>query len=67
MKNIVAQYVRALALVAVAALTSVSASAPAQAAGDLLVAPTRIVLDGRRGAEVILNNIGSEEATYRIS
>ena len=32
-----------------------------------MVAPTRIVLDGRRGAEVILNNIGSEEATYRIS
>ena len=26
--------------------------------GDLLVAPTRIVLDGRKGAEVILNNIG---------
>jgi len=25
--------------------------------GDLLVAPTRIVLDGRRGAEIILNNI----------
>ncbi len=42
-------------------------SAPAQAAGDLLVAPTRIVLDGKRSAEVILNNIGSEEATYRIS
>lgn len=41
--------------------------APAQAAGDLLVAPTRIVLDGKRGTEVILNNIGNEEATYRIS
>ena len=67
MKNIVAQNVRALALVAVAALAGVGASTPAQAAGDLLVAPTRIVLDGRRGAEVILNNIGSEEATYRIS
>lgn len=38
-----------------------------QAAGDLLVAPTRVVLDGRRGTEVFLNNIGSEEATYRIS
>ena len=35
--------------------------------GDLLVAPTRIVLDGRRGTEVILNNIGDETATYRIS
>ncbi|MEP3225287.1 MAG: molecular chaperone [Parasphingorhabdus sp.] len=40
---------------------------PAHAAGDLLVAPTRIVLDGQRGTEVILNNIGSETATYRIS
>ena len=41
---------------------------PAQAGvGDLLVAPTRIVLDGRRGTEVILNNIGDDVATYRIS
>ena len=40
---------------------------PAHAAGDLLVAPTRVVLDGRRGTEVILNNIGNEEATYRIT
>lgn len=40
---------------------------PAQAAGDLLIAPTRVVLDGRRGTEVILNNIGNEEATYRIT
>lgn len=37
------------------------------AQGDLLVAPTRLVLDGRRGGEVILSNIGSEEATYRIA
>ena len=42
-------------------------SVPVQAAGDLLVAPTRVVLDGQRGTEVILNNIGSETATYRIS
>ncbi len=39
----------------------------AQAAGDLLIAPTRVILDGRRGTEVILNNIGDEEATYRIT
>jgi hypothetical protein len=32
-----------------------------------LVAPTRLVLDGRKGAEIILNNIGDETATYRIS
>jgi P pilus assembly chaperone PapD len=35
--------------------------------GDLLVAPTRIVLDGRKGAEIVLNNIGDEPATYRVS
>ena len=35
--------------------------------GDLLVAPTRVVLDGRRGAEVILNNIGDDVATYRVT
>jgi P pilus assembly chaperone PapD len=46
---------------------SMVAPAPALASGDLLVAPTRVVLDGRRGTEVILNNIGKEEATYRIS
>jgi P pilus assembly chaperone PapD len=40
---------------------------PVHAAGDLLIAPTRVVLDGRRGTEVILNNIGNEEATYRIT
>ena len=41
---------------------------PAEAGvGDLLVAPTRLVLDGRRGAEIILNNIGDAPATYRIS
>ncbi|MEM1133477.1 MAG: molecular chaperone [Pseudomonadota bacterium] len=47
---------------------STIAIAPAQAAGgDLLVAPTRVVLDGQRGTEVILNNVGDETATYRIS
>ena len=57
-----------LALSAALALSLVAAAAPASAGiGDLLVAPTRIVLDGRKGAEVILNNIGDEPATYRIS
>jgi hypothetical protein len=57
-------------MLAAAALTvSLAAvSTPAGAGiGDLLVAPTRLVLDGRKGAEVILNNIGDEPATYRIS
>jgi len=35
--------------------------------GDLLVAPTRLVLDGRRATEIVLNNVGDEPATYRIS
>lgn len=45
----------------------VAATPAAAGVGDLLVAPTRIVLDGRKGAEIILNNIGDEPATYRIS
>jgi P pilus assembly chaperone PapD len=42
-------------------------AAPVHAAGDLLIAPTRLVLNGSRGTEVILNNIGDATATYRIS
>ena len=49
-----------------AATASLFIATPSQAQGDLLVAPTRVILDGRRGTEVILSNIGSEEATYRI-
>lgn len=51
---------------ALAAFGSLVSAAPISAQGDLLVAPTRIILDGRRGTEIILSNIGSEEATYRI-
>lgn len=40
---------------------------PLAAQGDLLIAPTRLVLDGRRGGEVLLANVGSEEATYRVT
>src|SRR6188474_639377 len=52
-------------MLALAALFTVPA--PLAAQGDLLIAPTRLVLDGRRGGEVTLSNIGTEEATYRIS
>ena len=53
---------------ALAASPLVAFSTAAQAGiGDLLVAPTRIVLDGRKGAEIVLNNIGEEPATYRVS
>ena len=37
------------------------------AQGDLLIAPTRLVLDGRGGGEVILSNQGNEPETYRVS
>ena len=42
--------------------------ASAQGAGDLVVAPTRVVLEGRtRSAQLGLVNKGSTSATYRIS
>lgn len=58
---------RSIAFAVTAMLSSVLSTAPACAAGDLLIAPTRIILDGRRGTEVILNNVGNEEATYRVT
>jgi P pilus assembly chaperone PapD len=60
-KNKIAPLVLAGALIA-------GPAAPASAGvGDLLVAPKRVVLDGRRGSEIVLNNIGDQPATYRIS
>jgi P pilus assembly chaperone PapD len=59
---------RAGALAAAMLAATMLCTAPANAGvGDLLVAPTRVVFEGSRGTEVILNNIGSEVATYRIS
>jgi hypothetical protein len=50
------------------ALSALTApAAPAAAQGDLLVAPTRLVMNGGGNAEVVLNNIGAQPATYRIS
>lgn len=63
-RNLTKQSVGALTLLGLATLCLPAA---AYAAGDLLIAPTRVILDGRRGTEVILNNIGNEEATYRIT
>lgn len=57
---------RSATTLAAAALIA-GAAAPAHAVGDLLVAPTRVVLNGSQGAEVVLNNIGSQPATYRIT
>lgn len=51
-----------------AAVLAATLSSPVGAGvGDLLVAPTRLVLNGGRGTEVILKNIGDETATYRVS
>ena len=59
---------RRIAQLALVAPALVLAAPPADAGvGDLLVAPTRVVLDGRRGTEVILNNIGDDVATYRVT
>ena len=57
-----------LGAIALAAPLALFAATPASAGvGDLLVAPTRIILNGSRGTQIILNNIGEEVATYRIS
>lgn len=49
------------------ALAAATAGPLRAGVGDLLVAPTRIVLNGSRGTQIILNNIGEDVATYRIS
>ena len=59
------RFFKAFCLLSAAAFGA--ATSPAYAAGDLLVAPTRVILDGSRGTEVVLNNIGDVPATYRIS
>ena len=58
----------ALALAFALPVLSAPGPAPAQGIGDLAVAPTRIILEGRaRTAQVSLLNKGSIPATYRIS
>ncbi len=49
------------------ALVAAALPAPAQAQGDLLVAPTRVIINGSGSSEVILSNIGAAPATYRIN
>ena len=61
-------FARSPGLLALVAAPLALAASPAHAGvGDLLVAPTRIILDGRRGTEIILNNIGDDVATYRVT
>lgn len=49
-----------------ATLAALLGPAPVAAQGDLLVAPTRVIINGAGNAEVVLSNIGEEAATYRI-
>jgi P pilus assembly chaperone PapD len=50
----------------VAALCGLVQAPAALAQGDLLVAPTRVIVNNAGSTEVILSNIGREPATYRI-
>ena len=58
---------RPLSLLAAVPLAVFSAVPLDAGVGDLLVAPTRIILDGRRGTDFIHNNSGDDVATYRVS
>ena len=50
-----------------AAMSAILVSAPVSAQGDLLIAPTRVIISQGGSTEVILSNIGVDPATYRIS
>lgn len=50
-----------------AALSTILIGVPVAAQGDLLIAPTRVIISQGGSSEVILSNIGVEPATYRIS
>lgn len=60
------QYQMFRRLAVTAALVTPVFANPAHAQGDLLVAPTRVVINNGGSAEVVLSNIGTNEATYRI-
>lgn len=61
------QYFASLRLIRpIAVLAAACAAVPAVAQGDLLVAPTRVVMSAS-GSQVVLSNIGEKPATYRIT
>ncbi len=60
-------FARSLAAAFAVALASFAPVPAVAGVGELLVAPTRIVLNGSRGTEIVLSNIGDDVATYRIS
>lgn len=68
MAKVISSYVRSMAIFAVILVLLTAVAAVAQGPGDLLVAPTRVVLtDRHRTGEVLLMNAGSTTATYRIT
>ena len=59
---------RLLGLVGAVGAVGATAAHAQRGPGDLLIAPTRVVFEGRlRTAEITLVNIGSATATYRIT
>lgn len=53
-------------LVSVLAVGTLSWMPSAFAQGDLLIAPTRLIMDGGGSKQLVLSNIGERQATYRI-
>ncbi len=58
---------RKLILPLVMAPLCLATAQPAAAQGDLLVAPTRLLLEGGTGGEVVVSNSGQRVSSYRIS
>lgn len=54
------------AIVPILSTIGLMSSSLASAQGDLLVAPTRVIINNLGTAEVILSNIGDKDATYRV-
>lgn len=54
-------------MVAMAASHALAPTMAQAAAGDLLVAPTRLIMSANSGGEVVVNNSGDKTTTYRIS
>ncbi|MEY4720696.1 MAG: hypothetical protein RIQ46_421 [Pseudomonadota bacterium] len=62
-----ARILRSAARIATLALAATGMTGAVRAQGDLLVAPTRVIVNGGGSTEVVLNNIGATPATYRIA
>ncbi|MBG6120343.1 MULTISPECIES: DUF916 domain-containing protein [unclassified Sphingobium] len=58
---------RTMMMAAVVASHALAPTMAQAAAGDLLVAPTRLIMGANSGGEVVVNNTGDKATTYRIS